>query len=182
MIFNIPTWISLLRIMLIPFFLISFYYPCLYKNLISAVIFITASITDLIDGFLARKLKQTTHFGAFIDPVADKIIIVISLILIIEYFHVWWITIPGVIIITREIIISALREWMAKINKSTKISVSWIGKIKTTIQMLAIFSLLWRPNSIIEFLGIIFLYISLFFTCWSMLNYFYFSMNNFFKN
>lgn len=166
--FNIPTLITIFRIILIPFFILTFY--C--NTLASAIIFIIAAITDYIDGFLARKLKKITIFGAFLDPVADKIMIVISLILIIEDFHIWWITFPSSTMIIREIIVSALREWMAKIGQSKKVSVSFIGKIKTTIQIVSVFSLLWKPNLIVEVIGIITLYTATVITYWSMMYYF----------
>lgn len=170
--FNFPICITIFRIILIPFFTLIFYFPFDSCKLVSAIIFLIASITDWIDGFLARKLKQTTKFGKFLDPVADKIVVIISLIIIIEHFHIWFITFPASIIIVREIIISALREWMAKIGKSKKVSVSLIGKIKTFIQMLSLFSLLWEPNVFIKIMGIIILYIASIITLFSMINYF----------
>lgn len=115
-----------------------------------ALIFIFAAITDWLDGFLARRWKQTTRFGAFLDPVADKVMVAMALVLVAEHFHSWWITLPAATMIAREIIISALREWMAEIGKRSSVAVSWIGKVKTTAQMLALFALLWRPNSIVE--------------------------------
>lgn len=179
MLFNTPTCITLFRIILIPLFLLIFYIPIFssyWHNLTNAIIFIIAAITDWIDGFLARKMQKITNFGAFLDPVADKMIIVISLIVIIENFHIWWVTLPSLIMIIREIIISALREWMAQIGYGKIIKVSFIGKIKTTTQMLSIFFLLCKLNFLIEIIGIIMLYISSIFTCWSMLNYLYLSM------
>ncbi|VFP88377.1 CDP-diacylglycerol--glycerol-3-phosphate 3-phosphatidyltransferase [Candidatus Erwinia haradaeae] len=168
---NIPILLTLCRIGLIPFFVFIFYLPFQWAPLGCAFIFICASITDWFDGFLARRWKQTTRFGAFLDPVADKVIVTIALVLIVEYFHTWLITLPALLIIAREIIVSALREWMAGRGKSNSVSVSWIGKVKTTTQMLALFALLWRPDGMVERVGVVALYISTMLTVWSMFQY-----------
>lgn len=172
MLFNIPIFITLLRIFLIPFLVFAFYLPFNWAPFFCAVLFSTAAITDCFDGYLARRWKQTTYFGAFLDPVADKIMVAMSLVLIAEHFHAWWITLPSSIIIIREIMISALREWMAKTGKHRILAVSKISKIKTIIQMMALFALLWRPDQFIEKCGIITLYIAAGLTFWSMLKYF----------
>lgn len=164
---NIPICITIIRILLIPFFIFTFY----WNNLICGIIFFVSAITDWFDGFLARKLKKITHFGIFLDPVADKIMIVIALILIIDYFHKWWITFPSAIIIIREVIISALREWLARMQKQKMITVSVIAKIKTTLQIVAVCILLWHPNFLLELVGICILYIACIFTFLSMLQY-----------
>ena len=124
-----------------------------------------------LDGYLARKWKQTTRFGAFLDPVADKVMVVAALVLIVEYQHSLWITIPAIIMISREIIISALREWMAELGERSKVAVSWWGKWKTTAQMLALGGLLWRYNNYMEIAAIILLYIAAILTVWSMIQY-----------
>lgn len=170
---NIPIQITLLRIMLIPFFMVAFYLPFSWNSIICAIIFSFSAITDWCDGFLARRLKQITSFGRFLDPVADKIMLVIALTMISDYFHKWIITFPVSIMIAREIIISALREWLSKIGKRKNVEVSYISKIKTTIQMISIFLLLWHPGILIEWIGIIFLYISSILTFWSMIQYLY---------
>ncbi|WWP01120.1 MAG: CDP-diacylglycerol--glycerol-3-phosphate 3-phosphatidyltransferase [Candidatus Dasytiphilus stammeri] len=170
--FNIPIFITLLRIFMIPFFVLAFYLPFNLAPLFCAVLFSTAAITDWFDGFLARRWKQTTSFGAFLDPVADKIMVAMALELIAEHFHAWWITLPSSIIIIRELMISALREWMARKVKTRILAVSKISKIKTVIQMIALFALLWRPDKFIENWGIIALYIAAVLTCWSMFKYF----------
>ncbi|BAC24461.1 pgsA [Wigglesworthia glossinidia endosymbiont of Glossina brevipalpis] len=179
---NIPTCLTLFRLIIVPFFIIVFYLPFSNASFYSAIIFILAALTDWFDGFLARKLNQTTCFGAFLDPVADKIIVVIGLILIIEYFHSFWITIPSLIMIIREIIISSLREWMAEIGKNNLLSVSLISKLKTSIQMLAIFSLLWKETYIIIIIGILSLYVSSILAFLSMLKYFYIAWRDLFRN
>ena len=138
---------------------------------ITTFIFFIAGVTDWLDGYLARKWKQTTRFGAFLDPVADKVMVVAALVLIVEYQHSLWITIPAIIMISREIIISALREWMAELGERSKVAVSWWGKWKTTAQMLALGGLLWRYNNYMEIAAIILLYIAAILTVWSMIQY-----------
>ncbi|WP_075181131.1 CDP-diacylglycerol--glycerol-3-phosphate 3-phosphatidyltransferase [Pantoea sp. 1.19] len=168
---NIPTCLTLFRVVLIPFFVLAFYLPFHWAPMACALIFVFAAITDWFDGFLARRLKQTTRFGAFLDPVADKVMVAIALVLVAEHFHAWWITLPAATMIAREIIISALREWMAEIGKRSSVAVSWIGKVKTTAQMLALVALLWRPDALVEGVGIAALYFAAVLTFWSMFQY-----------
>ncbi|MFZ4832748.1 CDP-diacylglycerol--glycerol-3-phosphate 3-phosphatidyltransferase [Rouxiella sp. Mn2063] len=169
--FNIPTCLTLFRVAMIPFFVLAFYLPYEWAPMACALIFVFAAITDWFDGYLARRLKQTTRFGAFLDPVADKVLVAIALVLVAEHFHAWWITLPAATMIAREIIISALREWMAEIGKRSSVAVSWIGKVKTTAQMLSLFALLWRPNDIAVVVGVIALYVAAVLTFWSMFQY-----------
>lgn len=168
---NIPTYLTLFRVMLIPVFVLIFYLPFNLAPLFCALTFVVAAITDWFDGFLARRWKQTTRFGAFLDPVADKVMVATALVLVAEDFHVWWVTLPAAIMIAREIIVSALREWMAEIGKRSHVAVSWTGKIKTTAQMLALFALLWKYNAWVESVGIVALYIAAILTFWSMYQY-----------
>lgn len=126
---NIPTLLTLFRVILIPFL----FWRSIFRLLgpfVCALIFVVAAVTDWFDGYLARRLKQTTRFGAFLDPVADKVMVATALVLVTEYYHVWWVTLPAATMIAREIIISALREWMAEIGKRSSVAVSWIGKVK----------------------------------------------------
>ncbi|MCL2894322.1 CDP-diacylglycerol--glycerol-3-phosphate 3-phosphatidyltransferase [Brenneria tiliae] len=169
--FNIPTLLTLFRVALIPFFVLAFYLPFGWAPLVCALIFIFAAVTDWFDGFLARRWKQTTRFGAFLDPVADKVMVAVALVLVAEHYHSWWITLPAATMIAREIIISALREWMAEIGKRSSVAVSWIGKVKTTAQMMALFALLWRPERLVEGAGVIALYVAAVLTFWSMFQY-----------
>ncbi|PKH24216.1 CDP-diacylglycerol--glycerol-3-phosphate 3-phosphatidyltransferase [Enterobacterales bacterium CwR94] len=169
--FNIPTCLTLFRVAMIPFFVLAFYLPFHWAPFACALIFVIAAITDWFDGYLARRLKQTTRFGAFLDPVADKVMVAIALLLVAEYFHAWWITLPAATMIAREIIISALREWMAEIGKRNSVAVSWIGKVKTTAQMLSLVALLWRPVEWVEAVGVVALYIAAVLTFWSMFQY-----------
>ncbi|HCD1091647.1 TPA: CDP-diacylglycerol--glycerol-3-phosphate 3-phosphatidyltransferase [Proteus mirabilis] len=168
---NIPTWLTLFRVALIPFFVLVFYLPFKDAPLICAIIFMVAAATDWFDGFLARRWKQTTRFGAFLDPVADKVMVATALVLTTEHYHVWWITLPAATMIAREIIISSLREWMAELGKRNSVAVSWIGKVKTTAQMGALVVLLWRPTIEAEWFGFVLLYIATVLTFWSMFQY-----------
>ncbi|WAS99645.1 CDP-diacylglycerol--glycerol-3-phosphate 3-phosphatidyltransferase [Rouxiella chamberiensis] len=176
--FNIPTCLTLFRVALIPFFVLAFYLPYVWAPTACALIFVVAAITDWFDGYLARRWKQTTRFGAFLDPVADKVLVAIALVLVAEYFHAWWITLPAATMIAREIIISALREWMAEIGKRSSVAVSWIGKVKTMAQMLSLVALLWRPDDIAIGVGVIALYIAAVLTFWSMFQYLFAARND----
>ena len=130
------------------------------------------ALRDWLDGYLARKLDQTSPFGAFLDPVADKLMVAISLALLVEGYANWWITIPAVIIIGREIVISALREWMAEVGKRSNVAVSYIGKVKTALQMLAIMLMIvTEPYTMVSWAGIAALYIAAILTLWSMYQY-----------
>jgi CDP-diacylglycerol--glycerol-3-phosphate 3-phosphatidyltransferase len=175
---NIPNLLSLSRIVLIPIFIVVFYLPFPGNHIICALIFAVASLTDWLDGYLARRLNQMSRFGAFIDPVADKLIVAIALILLVAQQPEPWFTIPALIIVGREIVVSALREWMAELGKRTSLAVIKVAKYKTGAQMVAIFLLLLAaPDSatpfhqIIMTLGYILLYIAALLTLWSMVIY-----------
>ena len=140
----------------------------------AGVLFALAALTDWLDGYLARRLNQTTPFGAFLDPVADKLIVVSALIVLVTYHHTAWLTIPSLIIVGREIVISALREWMAEMNDSVAVAVSYLGKVKTTLQMVAITLLLIVPvdtQSATTTIGYVLLYLASIMTLWSMTQY-----------
>ena len=106
--FNIPTLLTLFRVILIPFFVLVFYLPVTWSPFAAALIFCVAAVTDWFDGFLARRWNQSTRFGAFLDPVADKVLVAIAMVLVTEHYHSWWVTLPAATMIAREIIISAL--------------------------------------------------------------------------
>ncbi len=135
---NIPNALTLFRIALIPVFVVLFYLPFTWSYLAAAGVFVLASVTDWLDGYLARRLNQSTLFGAFLDPVADKLMVVIAIVLLVSRFDSAWFTVPALVVVGREILVSALREWMAEIGKRTSVAVSWLGKIKTFLQMVAI--------------------------------------------
>lgn len=189
---HLPNILTIIRIIFIPIFVICYYYENIpvennsesmafgqTANFYSYLIFTLAAVTDLFDGYLARKYGQTTRFGAFLDPVADKLIVCTSLVLIVEHFsHVnpwikwsWIITVPSLIIISREILISALREWMAELSKRATVSVNWVGKWKTTIQMFAIAGLIWQQADWMVYASATLLYIAALFTLFSMVQY-----------
>ena len=178
---NLPNVLTLIRLALIPVFIILFYCPTDLSNLYAAIVFIIAALTDLLDGYLARKLKLTTKFGAFLDPVADKIIVCTALVLIVEHYSLYtdvlyphlgkFITIPAMIIVAREITVSALREWMAELGKRANVAVSWIGKWKTTIQLTAIAGLIWRHDEGMIYAAVGLLMVATVLTIWSMIMY-----------
>ncbi|TLU66227.1 CDP-diacylglycerol--glycerol-3-phosphate 3-phosphatidyltransferase [Thalassotalea litorea] len=143
---TIPNQITLFRILLIPVFIVVFYLPVSWSHFGAAFVFWLASISDALDGYLARRLKQSSKFGAFIDPVADKLMVTVALVLIVADYQVWWVTVPALIMISREIVISALREFMADLGKRDSVAVSSLGKWKTACQMLALMGLIWKPD------------------------------------
>ena len=176
--FNLPIFLTWLRVALVPLLVGIFYLPehwiSLYaQSLTAAIIFIVAAITDWIDGYLARKWNQTSAFGAFLDPVADKLIVAGSLLVLVQLGRVS--AILGFIIIGREIAISALREWMAKIGESKSVAVSSLGKVKTIAQMIAIPMLLFYNKLFYfidtAFIGTYLLVIAAILTVVSMLYY-----------
>ncbi len=171
---NLPILLTLLRIALLPVIVVIFYLPYDWARPVSSLIFIVAGITDWLDGYLARLWNQESRFGAFLDPVADKLMVAVALVLLLEQYPHPWFTIPVAIIIGREIVISALREWMAEIGKRTSVAVSVIGKFKTTLQMIAIIVLLTQTSlndTRIEILGFVALYTAAILTIWSMTVY-----------
>ncbi|HCY05046.1 MAG TPA: CDP-diacylglycerol--glycerol-3-phosphate 3-phosphatidyltransferase [Gammaproteobacteria bacterium] len=168
---NLPNIITLARILLVPIFVVIYIWPGDSAYLVAAVLFGLAAATDWLDGYLARRLNQTTPFGAFLDPVADKLIVVSALVVLMAEHSTIWLTLPGLIIVGREIMISALREWMAEMNSSVTVAVSVLGKVKTTLQMVAIAVLLALPpesTAAIVFIGYGLLYVAALMTLWSM--------------
>ena len=172
---NIPNLLTLFRLFLIPIFILCFYSGIENARFWAAFVFWLAAITDALDGYLARRLQQSTPFGAFLDPVADKVMVAVALVLIAVDSISLWVTIPAIIMISREIVISALREWMAELGKRANVAVSNLGKYKTIAQMLALIGLIWRPEhwlvSWFTPAGMILLYIATVLTLWSMYSY-----------
>ena len=171
---NLANFMTFLRILAIPVFIGVYYSDFTRHYLVSSLIFILACITDWLDGYLARKLDQCTPFGAFLDPVADKILVTVALVILAANFASPWFVIPAAIMVAREVLISALREWMAEQNKRTLVAVGWIGKVKTTFQMIAIIVLLASdPEGSVWFwgLGFFLIYIAAILTLWSMIQY-----------
>lgn len=170
---NIPNILTLMRIVLIPVFVLAFYLPWTWSHIAAAIIFSIACATDWLDGYLARVLKQTSLFGAFLDPVADKLAVAIALVLLVGENHFFYMTLPAAIIVGREIIISALREWMAELGKRASISVTYVSKTKTAVQMLALILLIaFKPEATwLGILGYVLLYIAAILTLWTMVAY-----------
>jgi len=171
---NLPTLLTLLRIALIPVLVAMFYLPFEWARTASAVVFAVAALSDWLDGFLARKMQLSSRFGAFLDPVADKLMVVTALILLLQENTGFFFMLATMVIIGREITVSALREWMAEVGQRASVAVSIVGKLKTAVQMLAITLLLYQQPvfGISTYqAGVITLYISAFLTLWSMLKY-----------
>jgi cardiolipin synthase len=176
--FNIPILLTWLRVALIPLVVGVFYLPTDWlteyeRGLSATIIFVVAALTDWFDGYLARRWNQTSSFGAFLDPVADKLMVAGALLLLVELGRTT--AVIAFIIIGREIAISALREWMAQIGASKSVAVSSLGKVKTIAQMIAIPMLLYKAplfgviNTL--YLGTLLLYIAAVLTLWSMVYY-----------
>ena len=171
---NIPNMLTLFRVALIPVFVGVFYLPTSWANGLSAGVFGLAAITDWLDGFLARRLGQTSRFGAILDPVADKLMVAAVLVLIVEADPRPLIAVPAIIIIGREIAVSGLREFMAEIGQRATVAVANIGKIKTATQMLALLLMLYRDDVgafPTYFVGFLLFYVSAALTLWSMVVY-----------
>lgn len=171
---TIATQLTLVRIAFIPLLVAVFYIPYKWHYLASAAVFSLAAITDWLDGYIARKYDQSTAFGAFLDPVADKLMVVVALVLLVESHASPWFAVPAAVIVGREIVVSALREWMAELGARASVAVSNLGKVKTTFQMTAIIVLLMFPpvaGSFFTVLGYLCLYAAAILTLWSMFIY-----------
>jgi CDP-diacylglycerol--glycerol-3-phosphate 3-phosphatidyltransferase len=140
---TLPTWLTLLRILMIPVLVLVFYLPYKWTNFASAAIFGLAALTDWLDGWIARRYDLQSAFGAFLDPVADKLMVAVALFLIVQGHPTAWMAVWAAVIVGREIAVSALREWMAELGQRAKVGVAMIGKIKTTVQMIALLCLLY---------------------------------------
>ena len=175
MVITIPNALTLLRIFLVPVLVVVFYLPFHNHLLIAALVFGFAATTDWVDGYLARRLDQITALGAFLDPVADKLMVTVALVLLVERHDTLLFTLAACVIIGREIVVSALREWMAELGERTSVAVSYIGKVKTAFQMIAITALLAiDPLSVpsgLLILCYLLLYTAAVLTLWSMTVY-----------
>lgn len=139
---TVPTMITLMRIVLIPVLVLVFYLPFKWTNFAAAFVFALASLTDWLDGWIARRYNMFSAFGAFLDPVADKLMVAVALLLIVQKHPSVWMALWAAVIIGREIAVSALREWMAELGQRATVKVAAIGKIKTIVQMAALTILL----------------------------------------
>lgn len=180
-ILNIPNVLTIARIVLIPVFLLIAYWPpvvgvhgsehtVVFRHALLTAIFILAAITDWFDGYLARVLNQSSAFGRFLDPVADKLMVAAALIVLVQWKPTILMAFAAIVIISREITVSALREWMAELGARTNVAVSTVGKYKTAFQMISIsvFLLNWQP---LDILAYIILYAAVILTLWSMVIY-----------
>lgn len=171
---NIPNTLTLFRIALIPVFIIVFYLPVDWSHIAATAVFSLAAITDALDGYLARKLNQTSTLGAFLDPVADKLMVAVVLVLLVQQRPTIWLALPAAVIIGREIAVSALREWMAELGERSKVAVSVYGKFKTVAQMVALILLIFRESILmlpVYMVGMVLLYIAAILTLLSMIQY-----------
>src|ERR1700749_1144153 len=141
---NVPNTLTWTRIAAIPLIMLLFYMPYAWADPAAGLLFAAAGLTDLLDGYLARKLGQTSRLGAFLDPVADKLIVAVALVLLVSKDSHWIIVLTAAVIIGREITISALREWMAEIGERRKVAVSELGKYKTIFQIVGLSLMLFR--------------------------------------
>lgn len=172
---NIPNILTLMRIFAIPFLFLFYYLPFPGHHIVTAIVFAIAAFTDWLDGYLARHWQQASSFGAFLDPVADKLLVAVALVIIVSEHPMTLLSIPASIIIGREIVISALREWMAELGKRASIAVSLVAKVKTGFQMVSLIILLSiNPHLPINWIGIIgylCLFVAAALTLWSMVMY-----------
>ncbi len=143
---TIPTMLTLARILMIPVLLVVFYLPWKWTSVAAMLVFALASLTDWLDGWIARRYHQYSAFGAFLDPVADKLMVSTALFLIVQAHPTPWMACWAGVIVGREIAVSALREWMAELGQRAKVKVQSLGKIKTIVQMVAIGCLLYSPS------------------------------------
>jgi len=148
---NLPTWLTLFRVLLLPVMVVVFYLPFRWSNLGAAAVFVIAGFTDWLDGFLARRMNLTSAFGAFLDPVADKLMVAVTLFLLVQSHPGGWqgvlLAVTASVIVGREISVSALREWMAQIGARSKVKVAFLGKLKTLAQMVALVVLLVQHDT-----------------------------------
>jgi CDP-diacylglycerol--glycerol-3-phosphate 3-phosphatidyltransferase len=171
---NVPNTLTWLRILMIPGVVVLFYLPVWWAHPAAGVGFALAGITDTLDGYFARKLHQTSRLGAFLDPVADKLIVAAALLLIVSADPRWYVVIMAIVIIGREIAVSALREWMAEIGARGRIKVSLLAKYKTIMQIVGLSMLLFRHELFhipIYRLGMVLTAVATVLTLWSMILY-----------
>ena len=173
-VYNIPNLLTVLRILLIPVFLVFFYLQTPWAREAATTVFVLAAVTDWLDGYLARRMQLVSALGEFLDPVADKLMVATALVLLVQADPRISMAVAAAVIIGREIAISALREWMAEIGERTRVAVSEIGKFKTAAQMVAISLLIYRDDLWglpVYMIGLVLLYIAVILTLWSMTLY-----------
>ncbi|MDQ2642165.1 MAG: CDP-diacylglycerol--glycerol-3-phosphate 3-phosphatidyltransferase [Pseudomonadota bacterium] len=177
MAWNLPNILTWLRIIAIPLVVVLFYLPYPWSNASAALLFSAAAITDSLDGYFARRMGLTSRLGAFLDPVADKLIVAVALVLLVSQNHAglhWLVALSACVIIGREIAISALREWMAELGERARVAVSPLGKVKTIVQMTGIPMMLWREDLFglpVYQIGLWLTTAAAILTLWSMISY-----------
>jgi CDP-diacylglycerol--glycerol-3-phosphate 3-phosphatidyltransferase/cardiolipin synthase len=174
MTYTLPNLLTLFRIALVPVFLVLFFVPVSWAREGCAALFALAAVTDWLDGYLARRMGLVSPIGAFLDPVADKLMVAAALVLLVQADPTPWLAVPAVVIIGREITVSALREWMAELGARARVAVSVVGKFKTAAQMVAVILLLYRDDVWgipVYQVGFVLLYVSVILTLWSMTVY-----------
>lgn len=166
---NLPNILTIVRVVLIPVLVAVWYLPVAWYGAAAALIFGAAAVTDWLDGWLARRWSQESAFGAFLDPVADKLMVATALVLLVDAFDSVLVTLAAMIIIGREIVVSALREWMSELGERGQVAVSWLGKVKTATQMIAIIvCLAWPIEAHLSHPGLWLLTLAALLTLWSM--------------
>ncbi len=171
---NFAILLTLFRIAAIPLVVVLFYSPLEQARPIAAILFGVAGVTDMLDGWVARRFGQTSKFGEFLDPVADKLMVAIVLVMLVQGDPLWYVDIIAMIIIGREITISALREWMATIGERANVQVNWSGKVKTVLQMFGIGFMVYQHEFLgfdIYGIGFVMLVAAAGMTIWSMVVY-----------
>jgi len=174
MTYDLPNLLTLFRIALVPVFLVLFFVPVSWAREGCAALFALAALTDWLDGYLARRLGLVSPIGAFLDPVADKLMVAAALVLLVQADPTPWLAVPAVVIVGREITVSALREWMAELGARGQVAVSAVGKFKTAAQMVAVILLLYRDDLLgipVYAIGVVLLYVAVVLTLWSMTVY-----------
>jgi CDP-diacylglycerol--glycerol-3-phosphate 3-phosphatidyltransferase len=176
---NIPILLTYMRVGLIPLIVLFYYLPFTWARIATVLLFVLSAATDWLDGYLARNWKQTTKLGAFLDPVADKLLVAAVLVILVDQIQIpLLLSIPSIIIIAREILVSALREWMSEIGKRSHVDVVKVAKYKTLLQMVGItFLLCYKTDATYVFnhallwIGMVIFYIAAALTVWSMCVY-----------
>jgi CDP-diacylglycerol--glycerol-3-phosphate 3-phosphatidyltransferase len=174
MVWNLPNTLTWLRIFAIPLVVVFYYLPFQWSDPAAGILFAAAGITDSLDGYFARKYGQTSKLGEFLDPVADKLIVAVALVLIVSKDPRWFVVLMASVIIGREIAVSALREWMAELGQRRKVAVSRVGKFKTILQIVGLSMLLYRWDIFflpIYDLGLVLTVVAAILTLWSMMAY-----------
>lgn len=171
---NWPNTLTWIRIIVIPLIVLVFFLPVPWARPAAGLLFALAGVTDYLDGYLARKLGQTSSFGAFLDPVADKLVVATALVLLVQADPDMSLAVIAAIIVGREITVSALREWMSQVGAQARVAVTWFGKWKTTVQIIGISMMLYRDDLLgipIYLTGNVLLFVAAGLTIWSMFDY-----------